>query len=153
VFDGEHEAIIPGDVFQQVQTLLQRNGRTGGAEVRSRYGALLRGLLVCGNCDHTMFHNFTGRGGKRYRYYTCTRAIKKGRKKCPSGSLPAPGIERVVVDQIRCIADDPALRDAVLQQACEKNSLESVRAAYRCIHSFTTLSRNAEGTDERELQN
>jgi len=124
VFDGEHEAIVPADVFQKVQALLQRNGRTGGVDVRNKYGALLRGLLICGNCDHTMVHNFTGRGGKRYRYYTCTHAIKNGRKKCPSGSLPAAEIERVVVDQIRCIADDPALRDEVLQQAREKLDAE-----------------------------
>jgi len=120
VFDGEHEAIVPTDVFQKVQTLLQRNGRTGGIEVRNRYGALLKGLVVCGNCSHTMVHNFTGRIGRQYRYYTCTHAIKKGRKKCPSGSLPAAEIERVVVDQIRCVADDPALREEVLQQTREK---------------------------------
>jgi site-specific DNA recombinase len=124
VFAGEHEAIIAADIFQKVQALLQRNGRTGGVEVRNKYGALLRGLLICGNCDHTMVHNFTGRGGKRYRYYTCTHAIKNGRKKCQSGSLPAAEIERVVVDQIRCIADDPALRNEVLQQAQAKLDAE-----------------------------
>jgi site-specific DNA recombinase len=124
VFDGEHEAIITTELFQKVQSLLQRNGRTGGVEVRNKYGALLRGLLTCRTCNHTMVHNFTGRGGKRYRYYTCTHAIKSGRKKCLSGSLPAAEIERVVVDQLRCIGDDSALRDEVLRQAREKIDAE-----------------------------
>ena len=58
--------------------------------------------------------------GKRYRYYTCTRAIKNGRKVCLSGSLPAAEIERVVLDQIRTIAADPGLRAEVLRQAQEQ---------------------------------
>ena len=119
LFHGEHEALITQELFDKVEATLRRNGRSGGAEVRNRYGALLKGLLFCGGCDHTMVHTFTGRGGKRYRYYTCTHAIKSGRKSCPSGSLPAAEIERVVVDQIRGIGNDAALREEVLRQATE----------------------------------
>jgi len=117
LFQGEHEALLTPELFDKVQATLRRNGRSGGMEVRNRYGALLKGLLFCGGCDRTMVHTFTGRGGKRYRYYTCTHAIKSGRKACPSGSLPAAEIERVVVDQIRGIGNDAALREEVLRQA------------------------------------
>ncbi len=41
VYDGEHEAIIPEDLFRRVQNQLQQNGRTGSAELRNRHGALL----------------------------------------------------------------------------------------------------------------
>lgn len=118
IYQGEHEAIVSPETFERVQSQLRRNGRTGGAEVRNRYGALLRGLIRCKGCGHTMVHTFTGRNGKRYRYYTCTQAIKSGRKACPSGSLPAAEIERVVVEEIRCIANDAGLRQEVLRQAC-----------------------------------
>ena len=64
-----------------------------------------------------MVHTFTSRGQRRYRYYTCTHAIHGGRHKCPSGSLPAAEIEQVVVEQIRCIGNDAALRDDVFKQA------------------------------------
>jgi site-specific DNA recombinase len=117
LYDGEHKAIVPPDVFRRVQELLQRNGRTGGTAVRNRYGALLKGLLFCGACDRAMVHTFTGQGTKRYRYYTCTHAIKSGRSRCPSGSLPAAEIEGAVVEQIRCLAGDPRLRGDVLKQA------------------------------------
>ena len=73
--------------------------------------------LYCKACGHTMVHNFTGREGKRCRYYTCTHAIKSGRATCPSGSLPAAEVEQLVVDRIRCIARDRTLRAEVLQQA------------------------------------
>jgi hypothetical protein len=37
-------------VFERVQTTLQRNGRSGGVEVRNRHGALLKRLLRCTAC-------------------------------------------------------------------------------------------------------
>jgi site-specific DNA recombinase len=120
LFQGEHEPIVDAELFQKVQATLQRNGRSGGVMVRNRHGALLKGLLFCKGCDRAMTHSFTCKGERRYRYYTCTRAIKNGRKACPSGSLPASEIERVVVDQIRGIADDPGLRAEVLRQAQEQ---------------------------------
>jgi len=126
------EAIVTPDVFRRVQDLLQRNGRTAGAAVRNRYGALLKGLLFCTACDRAMVHTFTGRGQRQYRYYTCTHAIKNGRNTCPSGSLPAAEIERTVVDRIRCIARDSQLRAEVWKRAqahvdCELPELQSNR--------------------------
>ena len=117
VYDGEHEPIIDVAVFEQVQTRLQQNGRGRGNHLINKYGVLLKGLLYCQACGHTMVHTFTGRGSKRYRYYTCCNAIKRGRKACPTKSLPASEIEAAVVDQIRCIAHDAHLRSEVLRQA------------------------------------
>jgi len=117
LYDGEHEPIATPEIFRQVQAHLQHNGRTGGIEVRNKHGALLKGILVCKACDRAMTHTFTGKGSKRYRYYTCTQVIKKGRRSCPSQSLPAAEIEDAVVDQIRCIATDAGLREEVLRQA------------------------------------
>ncbi|MCY2987975.1 MAG: recombinase family protein [Planctomycetota bacterium] len=117
VYAGEHEPIVDPAVFQQVQAILHRNGRSGGIESRNRYGALLKRLLYCKACGKAMVHHFTGSNGKRYRYYTCVQAIKSGRKTCPSKSIPAAEIERVVLDRVRCIAHDPKLRADVVQQA------------------------------------
>jgi site-specific DNA recombinase len=127
LYDGEHEAIVPAEQFRKVQAMLQHNGRTGGIEVRNRYGALLKRLLYCKACGRAMAHTFTGRGSKRYRYYVCTHALKSGYDKCPSGSLPAGEIERVVVDQIRCIGQDAGLLADVLDQARAHTQAESAR--------------------------
>ena len=40
------------------------------------------------------------RGRRRYRYYTCSAAQKKGWHTCPSKSVPAAALERFVLDQI-----------------------------------------------------
>jgi site-specific DNA recombinase len=118
VYPGEHEAIVEKGLFEQVQNLMQKNARCGGPLVRNKYGALLRGLMFCKGCDRTMVHTFCNKGGRlKYRYYTCTAAIKEGRRACPSPSLPAGESERVVVDQIRTLVTDEGLRGEVIRQA------------------------------------
>jgi len=129
LYDGEHDPIVEQEVFDRVQVLLKHNGRTGGVEIRNKHGALLRGLLRCKHCDRAMTHTFSGGGrrAKAYRYYRCVRAIKSGATSCPSGSLPAQEIERVVVDEVRGLATDGGLLDRVLSEA--QSSIEADRAA------------------------
>ncbi|MBN1489496.1 MAG: recombinase family protein [Phycisphaerae bacterium] len=115
---GEHEAIIDPELFDKVQQQLRQNGRTGGVEVRNRYGALLRGLLRCRHCGTAMTHTFSMRNNRvAYRYYRCVNAMKNGRDVCPSGSVPAAEIERIVVDEIRGLGNDEALLAEVLAEA------------------------------------
>jgi hypothetical protein len=44
------------------------------------------------------------KGGKRYRFYACVNALKRGRQICPSRYVPALTIESVVIAQIRELA-------------------------------------------------
>jgi site-specific DNA recombinase len=118
VFEGEHEGIVDPVVFEQVQALLHKNHRTGGAEVRNAFGALLKGLLRCTACDCGMAHSHSTRdGNKRYRYYVCVQAQKRGWNSCPTKSVSAPEIEQFVIDQIRAIGRDPTLVAETLAQA------------------------------------
>jgi len=118
LFPAEHEPIIDQALFDKVQAQLKFNGRTGGVEVRNKYGALLRGLLRCKCCGAAMSHTFnSGRGRTFYRYYRCTHAIKNGSDVCSSGMLPAGEIERVVIDEVRGLAKDEALLARVISDA------------------------------------
>jgi len=131
---GEHPAIMDAQVFQRVQALLRRNGRSGGSYVRNRFGALLKGILRCAPCRCGMIHTFTKKGNRRYRYYVCLTAQKRGWHACPSKSIPALEIEKFVVDQIRSIGRDPALVAETIRQAREQGQkcigeLEAERTA------------------------
>jgi site-specific DNA recombinase len=117
LYDGEHQPIVTAEMFAKVQAMLQHNGRSGGVAVRNRHGALLKRLLHCKACGKAMVHTFTAKRGRQYRYYTCLKAIKSGWSACPSKSLPAAEIEKVVVEQIRCIGRDPKLVAQVLAEA------------------------------------
>jgi len=117
VYAGEHEAIVPVAIFERVQKQLAQNRSAVSVELRNRYGALLRKLLYCKACGRAMAHTYASRGNKRYRYYTCTNVIKRGRRKCSTPSLPAGEIEKAVIDQIRCLGADRELLAEVLNQA------------------------------------
>jgi len=118
VFEGEHPAIVDAEIFRCVQALLRRNGQSGGKHVRNRYGALLKGLLYCRPCGCAMMHTYTTKkNGRRYRYYVCLNAQKRGWHTCPSKSVPAPEIEKFVVDQVRTIGKDPGVVAETIRQA------------------------------------
>ncbi|MBP3954770.1 recombinase family protein [Gemmata sp. G18] len=122
VHAGEHPAIVDPGVFAAVQHALTRNGRTGGALVRNPFGALLKGLLRCGPCGCAMTPSHSTKGNKRYRYYVCGTAQKRGYRACPSKSIPAEPIEGFVVERVRGVGRDPELLRQVLEQAREKGA-------------------------------
>jgi len=84
VDDGEHATLVDPVIWQRVQAMLRRNGRTGGAAVRNQFGSLLKGLIRCVPCDcattptHSTHAGSTHAGTIRYRYYVCSSAQKKG---------------------------------------------------------------------------
>ncbi|MCC6581533.1 MAG: recombinase family protein [Phycisphaeraceae bacterium] len=122
VHEGEHEAIIDEDLFARVQGLLHRNRNTGGTHSggRNKHGAMLKGLVRCKACGCAMSHHFATRGNKRYRYYVCIHAQKKGWDACPSPSLPAHQLEQFVLDQIKSLGRDPGILEDSLRTTQER---------------------------------
>lgn len=133
---GIQEAIIKRDVFDRVQEILKQNSRMKKSLNRCKHNALLQGLLRCAACNCGMSHSYTKKGSILYRYYVCHKAQKQGWASCPSPSLPADQIENFVIDQIRCVGQDPGVvRDTLAQSRVqtqttverlkkEKNALE-----------------------------
>jgi len=117
IYEGEHDGIVEPEAWEQVQQILQSNGRNGGADVRNNYGALLKGLLQCGSCDAGMLHTYTSKGTRRYRYYVCVRAQQNGWASCETKSISAPAIESAVVKQLEAIGADPRIAARALQKA------------------------------------
>ncbi|MFW6106577.1 MAG: recombinase family protein [bacterium] len=138
VVEGRHDAIIDEDLFARVQGLLGRNRNSGGKHVRNKYNALLKGLVRCKHCGCAMSHHFTTRGNKRYRYYVCVRAQKRGWSECPAPSLPAKELEDFVAEQIKGLGKDAALLE------------ESVRATQvRLQAEIDELERQRSEVEER----
>jgi len=128
-YPGEQAAIVDGETWAKVRRLLRRNGRAGGAAVRNKHHALLRGLLWCTACDAVMTPVYSQKAGRRYRYYVCAAAHRHGWQSCPTKSLPAREIEQFVVDRIRRLGTDPALQQAVLAHAREHAQDQAARLA------------------------
>lgn len=119
VYHGEHEAIIDEGLFSQVQSLLKMNRHSGGPH-RNKYNALLKGMVRCKHCGCAMSHHYVLNDNKRYRYYVCTNAQKRGWDKCVSPSLPAVELEDFVIGQIRSLRKDDMFLSEVLQKAQAK---------------------------------
>ena len=100
VHPGEQPAIVDPATWQEVQAHLAHNGQALAVALRSRSRALLQGLLRCRPCGCAMTPAHVTSGNKRYRYYTCSAAQKKGWHTCPSKSVSAVALERFVLAQI-----------------------------------------------------
>ena len=136
MYPGEHTAIVEAAVWERVRAILARNGKTAGASVKNKYGALLRGLIHCSCCRCAMIHSYTVKAAsKRYRYYVCLAAQKKGWHTCPSKSVPAGEIEEFVVEQIKRIGRDPALIEGTLRQvrSQQDKALADLQAEERSV--------------------
>jgi site-specific DNA recombinase len=120
LYPGQQPAIVNEHLFQKVQDTLREHGRSGNPRTRNKYGALLRGLIYCAPCNTPMVHTYTTKGAKRYRYYVCQSAMKRGWDSCPTKSIPAAEVEQFVVDRIKsmCRDNDLVLKtlDEVRQQ-------------------------------------
>jgi site-specific DNA recombinase len=117
VHAGEHTAIVDKETWKQVQALLQRNGRASRVPARNKFGALLQGLLHCVPCRCAMTPTFAAKNKtRRYRYYVCCSAQKRGWSTCPSKAIPAAEIERFVLGRIQEIGKEPDLVRKALGQ-------------------------------------
>jgi site-specific DNA recombinase len=136
VYEGEHDGILDPEVWQRVQDRLHFNGRTGGRQVRNKYGAVLKGILRCASCDAGMVHTYTQKTpNKLYRYYVCVNAHQKGYNQCLARSVSAPAIEQAVIEQIRGIAANPGVVDRVVESLGEQRvaDIESLEREKRLI--------------------
>jgi hypothetical protein len=58
-----------------------------------------------------MTSSHTTKGTRRYRYYVCCQAHRRGWQSCPAPSLPAGPIEGLVVEHIQRLATEAAAQD------------------------------------------
>jgi len=102
---GEHSAIVDKEVWEQVQEVLRGKDPARGSPVRNRSLALLKGLLRCRSCGCAMTPTQSCKNGsKRYRYYVCINALKRG--VCQARSVPAGAIEPFVIEQLEGLANE-----------------------------------------------
>lgn len=109
IHPGVHEAIVDKAIFNEVQERLAGNYCGGPPGANGRSTELLRGLLHCGPCNSVMIPTYTQRGQKRYRYYVCQSAQKRGRATCPTKAVPAGEMDTFVVEQIRAVGQNPGI--------------------------------------------
>ena len=86
IYPGEHTGILAPGAWERVQTLITHPASVRGRG-RNKDLALLSGLLYCECCAAPMVYSYTGKKERRYPYYVCLNAQRRGRAVCPAKSL------------------------------------------------------------------
>ena len=107
-YPGEHQAIVSQALWDKVHGILAESPRQRAAHTRAQTPALLKGLIF-GPTGRAMTPAHTRRGGRLYRYYVSTDALKRDADACPVRRIPAAEIERAVIDQVRTILRSPEI--------------------------------------------
>ena len=124
VFPGEHDAIVPEALFDDVQSLLASNigDRRSGTHFISP--SLLAGMIRDG-VGRPMSPSHSLKGGKRYRYYVSNEAGSDHR--ALAMRLPAKTLETSVIAALLRASHDTAslIADAPIISATEISRLRS----------------------------
>jgi Recombinase zinc beta ribbon domain len=100
-YRGEHAAILAPGTWERVQNLITPREAFARGRLRNKHLALLSGLLYCESCATRMVYSYSGKNDRRYPYYVCLNAQRKGWAVCPAKSLPARAIEKSVLGKLR----------------------------------------------------
>jgi site-specific DNA recombinase len=100
-YPGEHAAILAPGAWERVQNLITHRATFERAGSRNKHLALLSGLLHCESCGTRMVYSYSGKNDRKYPYYVCLNAQRKGWAVCPGKSLPARAIEESVLKRLR----------------------------------------------------
>ena len=112
IYDGNHEAIISEEDYNEVQKELKIRQMTNAQRFNPRpFRAkfMLSGLLKCGECGATLQIQTSRTKNGNYRYYRCPSTVSPRKavtyRKMPECSnrqpYPKDELEELVIDQIR----------------------------------------------------
>jgi DNA invertase Pin-like site-specific DNA recombinase len=106
VYPGEHQAIVPQDLWDRAHDIMRESPRVRANEARRQTPALLRGLIF-GPDGRALSPTHTRRRGKLYTYYVSQAVLKGTDDGCTVRRISAGEIEAAVMDQVRALLQQP----------------------------------------------
>jgi DNA invertase Pin-like site-specific DNA recombinase len=108
IYRGEHQAIVPRDLWERAHSILQVSPRSRAAQNRQHAPALLKGLIY-GVDGRALSPTYCVKKGRQYRYYVAQAVLRNADSQ---GSdivrrVSAAEIEAAVVDQVRALLRQP----------------------------------------------
>jgi DNA invertase Pin-like site-specific DNA recombinase len=156
-YPGQHQAIVPRELWQAVQQRLRAKARRGGRVITRATTSPLTGKLFDAQGE-PLYAQGAAKGGRRYRYYVSRGLINRSVRDNGHGwRLPVPELERAVALALQELLNDrPALLEELsrLQLAVPsvRPLLESTAALCQQI-ATEGLTGAAEHLDRVELCN
>lgn len=110
IYEGQHEAIIPKELWNEVQELLKNGDNTTRGISKPQQTNLLQGILF--DCDGTRYSPVRAKKGdkKAYRYYISQNLLQfRDHPKAIMARLPAHELEQTIGKALR--KDIPTILD------------------------------------------
>ena len=117
LYDGQHEAIVPEELFERVQRTISGNrGKRGRPQERHLF--TLDGLVRCGGCGAYMTPTFSYNPQKKlYSYYACTSRNHRGTQACETKPVPAEPLEQVIAERLIQLSKQDRTVERIVREA------------------------------------
>ena len=96
--ESTHEAIIPYDLFERVQSLFARDTRTAPMQKKVY---LFSGFLRCADCGRAMNRKLISQPYRDYHYYICSTFKKQHSGACTKHTIRSDRLEQAVLEALR----------------------------------------------------
>ncbi len=117
VHQGQHEAILDENLWDEVKVALEKNlPKKTNFRMKTKHIFILQGLVRCGSCGSHMTPKYSTGRSKLHFYYQCAMNSHFGKKECDMRYVPAVELERVVLERLKELSVD----DNTIKQIVEK---------------------------------
>ena len=144
VYNGEHQAIIPPEIWEKAQGIFTtRDTNLSKSTTRISSPPLLKGIFFCGCCKGAMTPTYSmKKNGSRYRYYLCSSKHRLIDEKCAVKTISAAEVEGLVVEQILKLLAKPEMVAHAIAAASVSNNLgdlQVIKALKDCTRIWEEL--------------
>lgn len=136
IYEGEHNAIIDMDIFEQVQTLIAANNHDKATSASAKSPSLLAGLIT--DPDGRPMSPSRGQKGARQYCYYVTR-FKPGEDRSNICRLPGGEVDRIVIDALISHFSDSTQVDSSM---CKVEWQQQVKARAEAAKSVLALPKH-----------
>ena len=146
-YPGQHEPIIDRETFEAVRRQLLHNAADRRSMTNVKARSLLTGLVFDETGDR-LCPTHANKPGRRYRYYISKRLMHKQADHVDGWRLPAPELERVVLNALRTfLLDERCVVDALTMEVASADMARASLARAQTLAAEVvslTLSRRRE---------
>ena len=151
IYDGQHEAIISQEIFDEVQNIKSKNRIGRLAPSRFIEHSLLKGFTYCDCCQSAMVSTKSNKKNKVYEYYTSVRAVKEGFKNCHVGSIPAGEMDNFILQQMEVLIKSPKIIAGLINEAkIVRPNVKDIQILNK-LNSEETFISHLSSTTQRQL--
>jgi len=138
--------IIEPNTFEQVQRQLQARSPKRQAPRVTTGPSLLTGLAVCATCRGGMtLRTGTSKGGRVYRYYTCSNCATKGKTVCKGRSIAMQKLDTLVTEHLLERLFKPERIAAILASLSSRRAVQAAALNAR----ITALQREMTDAEDK----